>query len=349
VTAPPLNIALVGCGFMGSMHAQVYARLTDARLVAAVDRHVDAASAKLRGLGYPIPVYKSLSELIRMHPQVGAVDICTPADAHEADALLAFDLGRHVFCEKPLTTTLEAADRVIAKAKAAASFVQVGHCIRCWPEYQALHEFIRSNRGGMLLSLSMRRQAGRPGYSDDDWLNKAARSGGAALDLHIHDTDYAISLLGMPAAVTSRGTFDDSGPSHIFTLYEYAGVAVCAEGGWNYPANWGFRMAFQAVFERACIDFDSADTPTLRITWPKGTPEPMPYNVPVTGKSASGEGNVSSFGGYFNELQYFVSSVLLGRAPAMATLEDARRSLAVTLAEIESVRSGKRVALSRDL
>lgn len=334
---------------MGSMHAQVYARLPAARLVAAVDRHVDAASAKLRGLGYSIPVYETLSELVRNHPQVAAVDLCTPADAHEADALLALDLGRHLFCEKPLATTLEAADRVIAKAKTAGSFVQVGHCIRFWPEYQTLREFIGSNRGGMLRSLSMRRQAGRPGYSDDDWLNKAARSGGAALDLHIHDTDYVISLLGTPAGVTSRGTFDDSGPSHIFTLYEYAGVAVCAEGGWNYPERWGFRMAFQAVFERACIDFDSSDSPTLRITWPKGTPEPMPYKIPISGKSETGEGNISSLGGYFNELQYFATNVLSGRAPTIATLEDARTSLAVTLAEIESARSGQRVALSRGI
>jgi len=122
-------------------------------------------------------------------------------------------------------------------------------------------------------------------------------------------------------------------------------MAVCAEGGWNYPAQWGFRMAFQALFESACIDFDSGKSPTLSVTWSDRAPEPMPFAAPAAGQSATGEGNIASLGGYFNELQYFVSSLKAGRAPADATLDDARKSLAVVFAEIESARSGRTVAV----
>ena len=341
----PFDVALVGCGFMGTMHAQIYAQLPGARLVAAADRRVDASAARLGDLGCNVPVYPSLAELLTQHPSVSVVDLCTPADLHEPDALLALDAGKHLFCEKPLATTLASADRIVAKAAATNVFVQVGHCIRFWPEYQALRAFVAEPRAGKLLSLSLQRHAGRPGYSDGDWLNQPRRSGGAALDLHIHDTDFVIALLGLPTAVTSRATFDHSGPAHIFTFYDYPDVAVCAEGGWNYPPKWGFRMAFQAVFERACIDYDSTKSPSLAITWADGAPEPMPFIAPATGQSKTGAGNISALGGYFNELEHFIESVRVGRAPADATLADARRSLAVVLTEIESARCGQTVAL----
>jgi predicted dehydrogenase len=340
-----VEIALVGCGFMGSMHAQVYAQLARARLAAVVDPRIAATQEKLAALGLDVPVYATLAELLARHAGIDAVDLCTPSDRHEADAVLALDAGKHLFCEKPLALSLEAADRIVAKAAAKGAIAQVGLCIRFWPEYQALRAFVKESRGGRLLSLSLQRQAGRPGYSDQEWLNRSDRSGGAALDLHIHDTDFVMALLGRPQAVTSRATFDYSGPSHIFTLYHFEGVSVCAEGGLNYPAGWGFRMAFQAVFEKCCIDFDSGASPTLRVTWSDGKPEAMPFKAPAAGQSASGEGNISSLGGYFNELEYFVDCLCEGRPTADSTLPQARTSLEVALAEIQSAKSGRTVAL----
>jgi predicted dehydrogenase len=327
------------------MHAQIYAQLDGSRLVGVVDPRKDAALAKLRKLGLDVPVYESLTELLSAQPEAAMVDLCTPLDAHEADALLALKSGRHLFCEKPLAPTLAAADRIIVAAKAAGVSAQVGHCIRFWPEYQALRQFVRDGRGGRLLSLSLTRQSSRPEYTVDDWANQEQRSGGAALDLHIHDTDFVLALLGPPRSVYSRSTFDNSGPSHIFTLYEYPDVVVSSEGGWNYPAKWGFRMAFQALFEKACIDYDSRKSPTLAITVSDGAPEPLAFEAPTAGESGSGEGNISSLGGYFNELKAFVDCILRGVPPVDATLEDARASLAVVFAEIESARAQRPIAV----
>ncbi len=340
----PLNFALVGCGFMGSMHAQIYAQLPEVRLIAAADARPDAARKKLQRLRIDAPVYGTLEEALARHPEIAAVDLCTPLDAHEADALLALRARKHLFCEKPLAPSVAAADRILAAAQSAGVMAQVGHCIRFWPEYQALRRFVREGKGGRMSSLSLQRHAGRPNYTVDDWANQEKRSGGAALDLHIHDTDFVLALLGPPRAVTSRATFDYSGPAHIFTLFDYADVVVSAEGGWNYPTPWGFRMAFQALFEKACIDFDSGRSPTLTITWQDRPTEPLPFVAPAAGQSSTGEGNLSSLGGYFNELQAFVGCLTSGTAPADATLHDARASLAVVFAEIESARTGRTIA-----
>ena len=343
--ASPKRIAIVGFGFMGSMHAQVYAQLPDAQLIAVADANPAAARAKLERLKIAIPVYSTVGELLERHPETDAVDVCTPLDCHEADALCALDAGKHLFCEKPLAPSLEAADRILARAEATKAIAQVGQCIRFWPEYQTLRALFNGGSAGRLLSLCLTRRAGRPAYSDGDWLNKAGRSGGAALDLHIHDTDFVLALLGGPTSVTSRATIDYSGPSHIFTLYGYPGTAVQSEGGWNYPTQWGFSMAFQALFERAVVDFESNRSPTLTITWQDRTPEPLAFAAPRSRQSAGGEGNISSLGGYFNELESFVACLVAGRPPKDATLADARASLAVALAEIESARTGRTIIL----
>lgn len=341
----PVNIALVGFGFMGSMHAQIYAQLAAAKLVGIADPRKDTVRAKLQKLGLDMPIYDSLPELLSAQPETQMVDLCTPLDSHEADALIAIESGRHLFCEKPLAPTLAAADRIIAAAKKAGVMTQVGHCIRFWPEYQALRQYLRDGHGGRLLSLSLIRQSSRPAYTVGDWANDEHRSGGAALDLHIHDTDFALALLGLPRAVHSRAVFDYSGPSHIVTLYDYPEIVVSAEGGWNYPSKWGFRMAFQALFENACIDFDSSKSPTLTITTGDGTPQPLEFKAPAAGESHSGDGNISNLGGYFNELQSFVDCIVHGVPPADATLEDARASLAVVFAEIESARTQRSIAV----
>lgn len=340
-----LNIALVGFGFMGSMHAQIYTQLAGARLVGVADPRTDSARAKLQRLDLDIPVYETLPELLSARPETQMVDLCTPLDSHETDALIALESGRHLFCEKPLAPTLAAADRIIAAARTAGVMTQVGHCIRFWPEYQALRRYVREGRGGRLLRLSLTRQASRPNYTVDDWANDERRSGGAALDLHIHDTDFVLALLGPPRAVHSRAVFDYSGPSQIVTLYDYPNTVVSAEGGWNYPSKWGFRMAFQALFEKTCIDYDSTKSPTLTVTENDGAPEPLAFQAPAAGESQSGNGNISSLGGYFNELEAFVDCIERGIPPADATLEDARASLAVVFAEIESARTQRPIAV----
>lgn len=83
-----LNLAIVGFGFMGSMHAQIYAQLPGAQLVGIADPRFDDTRAKLQKIGLEVPLYGSLPELLSAHPETQMVDICTPLYAHEADALV---------------------------------------------------------------------------------------------------------------------------------------------------------------------------------------------------------------------------------------------------------------------
>ena len=134
--------------------------------------------------------------------------------------------------------------------------------------------------------------------------------------------------------IHSKVTRDYSGPSHIYSLFEYDSLIVSSEGGFNYPAKWGFQMAFQAVFEKAVLDFDSTNEKGLMICQGDEEPAQMEVPKPDTGSSQSGEGNVSDLGGYFNELQYFTNCLKSGKKPEIATLKEAREAVAMALKEV---------------
>jgi predicted dehydrogenase len=332
---------LVGFGFMGGMHAQIYKRLPEAEIVAVVDPDTATALAKLKELGMDAAHFETLSEALQS-ADADFVDICLPTFLHLAAAREAIAAGKAVFCEKPLATDSAEAEVVVLEADSAGITFMVGHCIRFWPEYVALRRLVESGDAGNLLSLTLQRRASRPGYSKDNWLQDPAKSCGAALDLHIHDTDFVLSLLGAPTAVTSTGVSDLGGVSHIFTQYHYdSGPVVLAEGGWNYPPKWGFLMAFQAVFENGTMEYDSNASPTTRIVIGDGEPTEATLDKADAGASELAEGNLSDLGGYYFELSHFIGCLENGTKPETSTGQDALASLKTTFAEIKSVESGK--------
>jgi len=322
------RVLLAGFGFMGKKHADVYHQLPDACVVGIVDPRGGELGDSLRVSQLDgVPVFASLASAIN-EVEFSVVDICLPTDLHRTIALEAFAAGKHVFCEKPIALTRsDASDMTLAARQSDRQFM-VGHCIRFWPEYITLKRIVDSGEHGRLLSLSLSRRTGRPSYSIDDWVNKPDRCLGAALDLHIHDADFLLHLLGAPEAVVSQGLRDETGWSSISTQYLYDGRIVTADGAWNYPANWGFQMRYTAVFERAVLDFDSRSALTLAA----GKAEPIVLSMPP-------------HDGYYHELAYFIGRLERGEPVSISNGEQASASLDLVLAEIESAATGKQISL----
>ncbi len=324
------QVLIMGFGLMGRMHGDVYARLPDVKVVGVVDSSPEAAGKALRkhALG-GVPVFENLASAAAA-VDFSVADICLPTDLHCNIALEAFAAGKHVFCEKPIALTSEEASAMVDAAQKAGRQFMVGHCIRFWPEYVELKRLVESGEHGRLLSLSMNRRTGRPGYSVGNWVNKPERCLGAALDLHIHDADFLLHLLGTPKAVVSQGLRDETGWSSIATHYVYEGRTVTAEGAWNYPEKWGFQMRFTAVFEHAALDYDSRYGLFL------GAGATDPVVLPVR-----------PLDGYHHELAYFIKCLEQNEPVAISTGEQASASLDLVLAEIESAASGQPVFLNK--
>jgi len=318
--------------------------LSKANVRAIVDEDVGGARKKAKLLGLDASVYSNIDEALSSE-KIDVVDICVPTPHHPRFVRRAIEARKHVFCEKPFAATAKEADTLATLAENAGITMQIGQCIRFWPEYQALEKYVKRGAGGKLLSLSLFRRSGRPAYSVGNWINQADLSGGGAFDLHIHDTDYVLHLLGKPKAVTAVGTKDPTGWSHLFTTYHFDDIAVTAEGGWNYPAKWGFRMGFEAIFENAVVEFDSSASPTLMVTEKSRKKRPLAFAKPtVKGAKATG-GNISSLGGYLSELRYFIDCLEQKKKPEIATPRQAAESVRTVLAEIKSAETGRSVAL----
>lgn len=157
-------------------------------------------------------------------------------------------------------------------------------------------------------------------------------SGGAPLDLHIHDADTVQWYFGRPERVSTVGTEDAKAMGHIVATYHYAdGPVVVAEGGWDYPASFPFRMEAGLVFEKAAVAFSTMTSPALTV-YEEGAEAPLHPKVPVQD-------------GYTEELRYFVGCVAEGKQPDRIAPEEAVSAVAIVEAEIESARSGKPVAI----
>jgi predicted dehydrogenase len=332
-----VSVVITGFGFMGQTHAKCLAMNPRAVVAGIVDADPAKANNRAAAMGLDAPVGDSLDEMLRS-VKAEAVDLCLPTDLHRAQAEVAFAHGKHVFCEKPLALTVDDARAMVGAAEAAGVFLMVGHCIRFWPEYRELERVVRGGELGTLRSLTLTRLAGRPGYTVGEWVADPKRCTGAALDLHIHDADFLHHLLGLPKSVTSCGVRYTSGWDHITTIYDYDGLCVSAEGGWDQSANWGFRMAYHAVFDGGTLDFDSTASPTLMRCTTTGKPEPVippAVNIP----------HPEVCGAYAAELDHFVSCLQRSQPPQMATGAQAAESLRLVLAEIESAASGRTVTL----
>jgi len=344
----PVRVAVVGLGMMGTTHFRAYQEIPGARVVAVCDLegrklagdwsqaagNIDTGAARQTDLS-GIRTYADFGRLLRAR-DVDLVDLCVPTYRHATMAIRAMKAGKHVFCEKPMARTSRWARKMVRTAEERGRLLGVGHCLRFWPEYVILKERIDSGRYGPVRSATFTRLSATPLWSWDNWLQDQERSGAAALDLHIHDTDTVQWFFGRPARVTAQGTFaPDGGVNHIVTTYHYEnGPLVVAEGGWDFPGPFPFRMGAVVLFESAAAEYHMLRTPTLSV-----------YDA-KTGKAENPP--VPALNGYTEELRSFVDCVAAGTPPTRITPPEAAAAVAIVEAEIKSVRTGRTVAVKYD-
>ncbi|GMV81594.1 MAG: dehydrogenase [Planctomycetota bacterium] len=340
-----IRVGLVGIGFMGKTHADIYLKSSKAELVAFCDSDPKKAAGDWSGGGGNLgdAAGKSFDprkltshktpEALFADPNVDLVDITLPTYLHAKYVIKALEAGKHVLCEKPLSTNVKEARSVAAAAKKAKGRLMVAQCMRFWPEWEWLKEAVKSKKYGKVHSAVFRRFASTPTWTWNNWILQAPLSGSALFDLHIHDTDYVRYVFGEPAAVFSVGNGGKAtkgGVDHIVTqyLYKSKNLLVSAEGGWNADPTYGFTMRYTVVFEKATADFDIGREGKMLMLHAKGAKEAQ-----VVACRAST--------GWADEIDYFLGCLAKKQAPKVTTPEDAARSVALVAAEHQSVRTRK--------
>ncbi|MCM8757161.1 MAG: Gfo/Idh/MocA family oxidoreductase, partial [Candidatus Omnitrophica bacterium] len=320
-----VRVGIIGAGFMGNMHATVYSQFPDVKVAGIADIRGEKAKSlaeKIKSIPYYSP-----EELMKKE-DITIIDICLPTFLHKQYVIMAASYGKDVICEKPIALTIEEADEMINVCQEKRVRFMVAQVLRFWPEYRFLKEVYDRKKYGSLRTISCQRLSATPNWGWQNWLQDSERSGSALIDLHIHDTDFLLYLTGQkPEKLTSYGKLEEGGYTHIYTTFSFPqGIIGQVEGGWDLPANYPFLMAFTAIFERAVIEFNSRNKPTLVVYEANGRierPEFAPKQV------AGVEGNISDLGGYYYELRYFIEHVIHNKPFGVITPEQARDSLAV--------------------
>ena len=177
--ADALRVGVVGVGYLGRFHAQKYARLPEADLVAVVDVN----EAQLQNLGDEIRAER-FTDYRDLIGKVDAVSIVTPTIYHYAIARDFLSAGVHVLLEKPMTKSIEEADRLIALAEEKGCVLQIGHLERFNSALQAAFPRIKNP-----MFLETHRLA---------MFNERGLEVDVVLDLMIHDIDIVLRLVDAP-------------------------------------------------------------------------------------------------------------------------------------------------------
>ncbi len=334
------NVGIVGLGFMAATHIKSYRHVPGARIAALCSpngRHLDGDFTGVAGnVGDNAPVkldpgtftaYRDFGRMLA-DPEIHLVDICAPTLAHPDLAIAALKMGKHVICEKPMARTSQLARTILDAAAGARGHFMPAMCLRFVPEWLWVKRAIDDQRFGRVLAARFRRVAEPPGWGKHNFM-VGQRSGGALLDLHVHDTDFVQFCFGRPRSVYSTGYSALSGAvDHVVTQYQVeSGAIVHAEGTWAFTPGFGFNMSYTVNFERATVDYDLArGADSLRVCESGQPPRILKLDEPD---------------GYISELRHFVEAIQSGKPPSHVTGADGLSAVEICEAEEKSVATGK--------
>jgi myo-inositol 2-dehydrogenase/D-chiro-inositol 1-dehydrogenase len=325
----PLRIAVLGVGMMGAFHVEALSRrIRGARVVVVNDFFADKAAAVAGSVGARVvgDPMEAISD-----PEVDAVLIATPGAAHDGQVNACLDAGVPVLCEKPLTTDVASAYRIVQReAQLGRSLVQVGFMRRFDPEYVALKKLITDGGlGNLLLVHCAHRNPAVADHFNSEFMIR---------DSVVHEVDAVRFLLdeeitsvqvirGVPTSIAPEGTSDP-----MLVVFETESGRIVTDEIY-VRTQVGYEVRTEVVGERgsAIIGLDQN------------------MLVKTTDGRRGGQisrGFVERFGAaYDSELQHWVDAARAGMIDGPGTW-DGYAAVAVCEAGVEALRTGAKVAVA---
>jgi predicted dehydrogenase len=293
----PFKVGLLGLGVMGRRHMDAYRSLPGVEVLTRT-------SARFAHLQDPDALYGAMIE----DPELDALDICLPTALHAPLTIAALDAGKHVLCEKPMALTVEACGRMLEAGKRNKGVWMVAHVLRFWPAYRVLHDAVIRGTYGAVRSARFARRSGLPSWAP--WLLRPEESGGAPLDLLVHDYDQALWLFGAPESATARTVGSDN---VIECGLRYpGGLEVAIAGGW-YTDNIPFAMEFDLQASDGELRYADDHLQLIR-------PHAAPTEIALSKEDP-----------YATQLAYFLDCCRNGHAPVECPPESSAQAVKLAL------------------
>lgn len=324
-----LNVAIMGAGKIGRLHADVCSRFNNLNISAILD--LDEKIGKELADIYSTKFYDDIEELLKKE-NLDIVAVCTPTFTHKNAVEKIADSGINIFCEKPLALSLEEADLMVEAVKRNKVKAIVAHVLRFWPEYYKTKEIIDKNELGNVMHVQCERLCGIKNCDKGTWKTQENKSCGAGLDMQIHDMDYLIWVFGEPMFFESTSVYNKElgGCSHVNTILKFRNnISGFINAGWDMVESFPFTMVLRVTCENGVIEWIYSSNQGY-----KGRDKKFPLVV-YKSDGTSYEVNVEETDPYYLEWEYFVNCIINDQQVKNSTFEDARISLSYTLKTIK--------------
>lgn len=334
-----VNVAVVGCGLFGEVHAATYANMPEAALVAVCDIDPDRADPFARR--FQCRPCRSVEEIAN-DDAIEAVSVVTPDFDHLGPCIELARAGKHLLIEKPLATSVADAEAIALAVDQAGVTAMVDFHNRYHPAILAARA--RLDRGEMGLPQAMFARLSDRIEVATEWLSWAGRSGPEWF-LGPHLVDLACWLFGsLPRRIFADARKDvlaargldcfDTVQMHL----SFAAGFATLECSWIVPNAWpsvaDFYVSLQATDARADLDMSNLGTAVV---------DDGRYDRPfLLGHTPAGP---DDFGFMSYPIRDFVRCVQSGE-PAPIPLDDGLENVRVIAAAMESVRTGRAVEMA---
>lgn len=331
-----VRVAVLGAGFMGGTHARAYATMPDVEIAAIFAPRPDRGQPLADGLGTR---WTDDLEAVIADPEIDAVDICLPTPQHRAVTEAAVAAGKHVLLEKPVALSLEDGRALARLAGETDRVFMIAHVLRFWPEYEEIARQVASGELGRPRSGFASRRQPFPAWSA--LFSRADLTGGAVIDMMIHDYDALNWIFGAPRAVTARGEMNprSGGYDQVQVLIDYDGASAMVDGGMMMPESYPFSSRLEVLCEKGALEYAfraggrsvEMGGGINELTLFPNEGDPLILEAPQSDP-------------YANECAAFLDAIRGGSGASRATPADGLQALAVALAAKESLdRGGERV------
>ncbi|AZB42686.1 gfo/Idh/MocA family oxidoreductase [Bacillus sp. FJAT-42376] len=340
-----IRIGVIGCGSIARhRHLPEYAALETVEITAVCDI-LEERAEEIASL-YGAAAYTDYQDLISSG-KVDAVSVCTPNYLHAPVSIAALKAGLNVLCEKPMATSKEDAEAMIAAEKESGKKLMIAHNQRFTAAHQKARKLIESGEMGKIYSF--RTAFGHPGPEawsvdgKDSWFfRKEEAFIGAMGDLGVHKTDLMRYLLGeefteVGAFVqTSAKTFGNVDDNAVCILKTGSGIVGTLAASWSYTGKEDNSTILYC--ENGIIRLEDDPVHSMVIQYSNG--DKAKFEL---GKIQSNEegGQVSS-----KVIDHFIACILEDKQP-LVTGEEGKKSLQVILAALEANETKKIVSISQ--
>jgi len=318
-----LRTGVIGVGSMGINHARIYKEISNLKGIFDLNSKLSSEVSEKFGV-------KNFATIDEMLLAVDAVTIAVPTILHEEVALKVIKSGTHLLIEKPLSNSVEAAEKILIEAEKESVVLAVGHIERYNPVVEYAKNELSQNKWGKVINLSSRRVSPYPVRISDV---------GVIFDIGIHDIDVISYLCEgkVESLYTSGGSSfsDNEDSANIIMNFSSGAVGIC-EVSWLTPMKIR-KMAVTCTNNFAELDFISQSVTLFQANFDNVDKNNL-FNPSINFNSNSVQ--ITKSEPLKIEIIDFLSSILLNKIPLVTGLE-AINNIRLAEASLESLKTNK--------